>query len=222
MTLPAWYMELVNTGNVIDENVIPTWVPRNTVTATIGPRLDTSPAVKNESAPTSVEHDLASVISRAEGTNNNYNAHYGAGSQTSVVFTDMTINDVRSWQDRFVASGKPSSAVGKYQIIRGTLDSLVRELKLTGEEKFDGPMQERMFEALLKRRGLEKFRAGSISKEQFAYKLSQEWASLPIPSNDFKDAKGRTGRVGASYYSGGGLNKSHISPEEVFTSFGSL
>lgn len=222
MPLPTWYMELVNTGKVIDENVIPTWIPKTSVTYTSGPTIDTNPAVKSETAFTSAEEGLAGVISKGEGTNGNYNAHYGAGSQTKIDFTSMSVNEVRNWQDRFVRSGKPSSAVGKYQIIRSTLDSLIRELKLTGEEKFDGPLQERMFETLLRRRGLDKFRSGTISKEQFAFNLSQEWASLPIPTQDFKDSKGRLGRMGASYYSGDGLNKAHVTPEEVFTSFGSL
>ncbi len=208
-------MELVNTGSVIDENVVPTWLPKTSVFSTSGPKIDNHPAVKDETAQTTAENDLSSVISRAEGTNGNYNAHFGAGSQNKILFTEMSVNEVRSWQNSFVKSGKASSAVGKYQIIRSTLDSLIRELKLTGEEKFDGPMQERMYEALLKRRGLDKYKSGAITKDQFAFNLSQEWASLPIPSNEFSDAKGRKNRVGASYYSGDGLNKSHIDVEEI-------
>jgi hypothetical protein len=59
---------------------------------------------------------------------------------------------------------------------------------------------------LLKRRGLEKYQAGKLSKDQFADNLSKEWASLPY-------------RTGESYYAGVGSNKSSGSRDQFMTAF---
>jgi hypothetical protein len=61
---------------------------------------------------------------------------------------------------------------------------------------------------LLKRRGWDAFRAGKLSKRQFAFRLSQEWASLPNP------------KTGRSYYAGDGLNASSVSAAKVYQALG--
>ena len=69
--------------------------------------------------------ELFDLMGKGEGTFDNYNAHYGAGKQTKTKFTEMTVNDVLSWQNNFVRQGSKSSAVGRYQIIRKTMRSLI-------------------------------------------------------------------------------------------------
>jgi hypothetical protein len=59
---------------------------------------------------------------------------------------------------------------------------------------------------LLKRRGLERYQAGKLSKDQFADNLSKEWASLPY-------------NTGQSYYAGVGSNKSSGSRNDFMTAF---
>ena len=118
--------------------------------------------------------------------------------------TDMSINEVIAWQrDATSNKGMASSAVGKYQIIRGTLTELRDQLGLTGDEKFDEAMQDRMAMALLERRGYSKFLSGDMDEAEFMKKISQEWASMP------KDESGK------SYYAGDGLNKAHATPESL-------
>lgn len=141
-------------------------------------------------------------------SNGNYNAFFGNAANKEVEFTSMTVKDVRSWQDRFVRNGSKSSAVGKYQIIRKTMDSLIDEMGLTGEELFDEVLQDRMAETLANRRGLDKWKAGKISDEKFANNLAKEWASFPVIGGS---------KHGRSYYAGDGLNKALISPESVLS-----
>ncbi len=128
-----------------------------------------------------------------------YNRIYGAGHQTRPL-TDMTINEVLAWQKSHVNSGSPSSAAGKYQIIYKTLSGLKDEMGLTGNEKYDEAMQDKMAMTLLNRRGYDDLIAGNISEQQFMKNASMEWAAAP------KDMSGK------SYYAGDGLNKAHIAP----------
>lgn len=121
--------------------------------------------------------------------------------------TGMTIREVQDLQNRMVRSGAGSSAVGRYQIIRGTLNSLINELGLSGNEKFDETMQDRLGTALLQRRGARRFMDGSLSLERFGNNLSKEWAALPFLTGN---------RRGRSYYHGDSMgNRAHLAPAHV-------
>lgn len=150
---------------------------------------------------------ILDLIGEAE-SRGNYNAFFGNAENKSVDFTKMTIREVRAWQDKYVRSGSKSSAVGKYQIIRGTMDSLIEGLGLTGDELFDERMQDRLGLALLNRRGYSKWTSGQITKQQFANNLAREWASLPVIGGN---------KHGRSYYAGDGLNKALISPDKYLS-----
>lgn len=148
---------------------------------------------------------LLSLIGHAEG-NNNYNAYFGNGSNTSINFTAMSIDQVLQWQNDYVRQGSPSNAVGKYQIISTTLSGLVRQLNIDTKQKFDPAMQDKFAIALLERRGAESYINKELTRDQFAANLAKEWAALPkvIGNNP-----------GDSYYAGDGLNKSHVSIDEI-------
>lgn len=141
---------------------------------------------------------LLEIIADKE-SGGDYNRIYGAGHQTRPL-TDMTVNEVLQWQKDYVNNGSPSSAAGKYQIIHKTLAGLKNEMGLTGEEKFDEAMQDKMAETLLNRRGYDEYLAGEISEEKFMENVSMEWAAAP------KDMSGE------SFYEGDGLNQAHIEP----------
>lgn len=151
---------------------------------------------------------LHAFISDAEGT--------GAGSQGySQVFAKsrvqpekpvetMTLNEVLDWQNQSKKAGSASTAAGRYQIVNKTLKGLMKNMKLTGDEVFSPALQDRMALELMKARGLEKFKSGKMSAEQFAFNLSKEWASLPNP------------KTGKSYYDSN-LNKSRVSLDEFLS-----
>lgn len=135
----------------------------------------------------------------------NYNAHYGNAGNRSVKFTEMTLDEVLRWQSQYVANGSPSSAVGRYQFIPKTLRSVMNEMGLKGTDKFSPELQDLMAIHLLKRRGLEEYRSGKITKEEFANRISQEWAAMPMVSGP---------KAGKSFYDGDGLNASTTSVQK--------
>lgn len=149
--------------------------------------------------------ELLNVIAAGE-SKGNYNAYFGNTNNNKINFTDMTIDEVLAWQDEFVKNGQPSNAVGRYQFIRPTLVGLVRELKISGNEKFTPELQDKLAIQLLHRRGIVEFAKGEISLEQFANNLSKEWAALPKVLGE---------NPSASFYDGDGLNKAHVSVEKI-------
>ena len=101
--------------------------------------------------------------------------------------------------------------MGKYQIqMRTASEVLSNEGIDPSTFKFDQAGQDKIYELLLKRRGLDDYLYGKITKEQFAYNLSKEWAALP------KDAGG------ASFYSGDGKNAAGRTWEQTLTAIETL
>jgi conjugal transfer mating pair stabilization protein TraG len=150
---------------------------------------------------------LLQTIAKGESSGN-YNAYYGSSHNTTVHFTGMTIAEVLQWQEEFVCQGHPSSAVGKYQIVRPTLVGLVNQLGLSQQTTFNEATQDRLAVALLERRGSKAFIAKELTREQFATNLAKEWAALPAASGPNPEK---------SYYAGDGLNQARVSLNEVYT-----
>lgn len=117
--------------------------------------------------------------------------------------TTMTIAEVLAWQDSIDPLYR-SEAAGKYQIMEDTLRGLYVEAGLGAKALFDEDNQDRLAEALLRRRGLGLYRSGAMTAEAFANSLAKEWASLPVVTGKKK---------GQSYYSGDGLNKALVNVE---------
>lgn len=148
---------------------------------------------------------LLDLIARVE-SKGNYNAYFGNAGNTSIKFTEMSVADVLSWQEDFIAAGHPSSAVGRYQIISTTLKSLVQQLDIDTNQPFNEAMQDRMAVALLERRGAIEYVNNQIDGRQFAAELAKEWAALPKIIGD---------RPEQSYYAGDGLNKALVGVDEI-------
>lgn len=139
------------------------------------------------------EHSSLLDFIGAKESRGNYNITVGGKTEPNL--TNMTIAEVLEYQSGMLKRGHESTAVGKYQIIKATLQDLIKMGYASTSDKFTPEVQDRLAVGLLKRRGLDNYLAGKISKEQFADNLSKEWASLPY-------------RTGASYYAGVGSNKS--------------
>lgn len=155
---------------------------------------------------------LLNTIAKGE-SRGNYNAYFGNANNKEIDFTKMSVGEVLRWQEEYVKSGSPSSAVGKYQIIRPTLLGLIEELQIDKNILFDSALQDKMAIALLERRGSLKYAENKITREQFAANLAQEWAALPKVVGDDPEK---------SYYDGDGLNKSHIDIDEVLGAVGQI
>jgi hypothetical protein len=102
--------------------------------------------------------------------------------------------------------GHESTAVGKYQIIQGTLQGLLKRGVVSPDEKFNASTQDKLATALMQGRGLDQYKAGKIPADAFADSLAKEWASLPTAS-------------GRSYYAGTGSNKSLVGRDEFMSVF---
>lgn len=126
--------------------------------------------------------------------------------------TEFTIDELLSAQARW-GKNWGSSAAGKFQIIRKTLQGLVKQLGLSGSAKFGTKTQDMLGLQLLLGRDYERFADGRIGVEAFALELAKEWASMPV----LADTKGASRKIkaGQSYYAGDGLNKALVSPTEL-------
>lgn len=121
--------------------------------------------------------------------------------------TQMSINEVLAWQDS-IDPKYNSEAAGRYQIMEDTLRGLKRNLKLSGNERFDSAMQDRLAIGLMQEKGLDQFLAGRISVEQFGNGLSGVWAALPKVSGP---------NAGRSTYAGDGQNKALTSTDKFMS-----
>ena len=173
--------------------------------ASSGPSTSPTP-VPNKSVTSGSDGELLDFIAAKE-SGGDYNAVYGKGSVSGL--TDMTIAQVLDYQRQLLAQGQKSSAVGRYQFIRSTL---AEEASAAGidinKEKFTPENQDKLILNRLKRiRGLDKFKSGQLSPQQFAENLSMEFASLPSPIR---------GGGTKSYYEGIAGNKALTSMENVY------
>ena len=155
---------------------------------------------------------LLDFIGRTEAPHG-YDTVYGNNQRKlKQPLTSMTLGAIvdaqKAWSKNF-----GSSAAGRYQFMRATLQGLAKELSLSGSQVFNGDFQDRLAFHLLKRRGYQEYMAGKITAIEFGRRLAQEWASFPV----LADCQGahRSIKRGQSFYAGDGLNKSLITPEQV-------
>jgi muramidase (phage lysozyme) len=143
--------------------------------------------------------EILDMISVQEGTTTrpdgnpsrgyNETLDYGKWTGGDVDLTEMTVREVIKLQGEMLAQpgndyggGKGSSAVGRYQIVRKTLRSLVRQGHASLDDLYDAETQDRLAAALLKGRGYNQWVAGKISTNTFVKRLGPEWASLGLSS----------------------------------------
>ena len=135
----------------------------------------------------------------------NYNILVGGKTKTDPALTDMTVAEVLDFQKSMRGMGHETTALGKYQIIRGTLQGLVKRGVVGLDDKFDQSTQDKAAIGLLDIRGREKFKSGRIDANTYANNIAKEWASMPMPN-------------GQSYYAGVGSNAAHADRQELMSS----
>lgn len=158
---------------------------------------------------------ILDLIGRAEAPQGYNQVYYGTRLQPPRPITTMTIGEVLDWQRSSVSAGSKSSAAGRYQFIRKTLSDTYSRAGLSSDSLFNATNQDKLATVLLRLQGLARFKAGSMTAEQFGDKLARRWAGLPVHSR--QQGRHRMVNRGQSYYAGDGLNKATISPESVIS-----
>jgi hypothetical protein len=111
----------------------------------------------------------------------------GAGTSSNIIgknLTDMTVSEIMQ------RAAKPSDsaeerkkkglifAAGRYQIIPGTLQGLVKAGVVGPGDKFDETTQDKLGRGLLERAGLSSFKSGKITAQDFQNNISKTWGAV--------------------------------------------
>lgn len=134
----------------------------------------------------------------------NYDIFAGDKPTANRKLTNKSLSEIIAMQG--------NKAAGAYQFKPQTLKTLIKDLGLTGKEKFTPAFQDVLATRLLERRGLNDYLAGNMPADKFALNAAKEWASLPVLTTTV----GRKGEVqpGMSYYEGYGSNKALLNADE--------
>lgn len=166
---------------------------------------------------------ISQAIAKGESAKGSYNAaNMGTRNdkivpiKTPVNLQELTVKEVMQRQS--IKWGSPNEdkklfAVGKYQIIPGTLKDAVKTLNIDTSQKFDADLQEKIFKEYLitkKNPDIAKYLNSPVDDPNLLYaaikSLSNEWASIADPDKP----GGKT-----SHYGSG--NKASISVDEMAT-----
>lgn len=161
---------------------------------------------------------LSNLIGSGEGGYNSYNRGVAGDSRTPINLSDMTIAEIMRRQELPKNDPDRLFAVGKFQIIPGTMEETVRNLGLDTSQKFTPALQERMFTDYLIDEKRPAVRAcitgqsnGESGLDRAQLALAQEFASVASP------------RTGRSYYDGdSGGNHSSITTTQVETALNQM
>ncbi len=145
---------------------------------------------------------LADLIGSGEGGYNSVNLGLAGGYKSSSRDLEkMTVAEVMAAQARH-----EFNAAGKYQVIADTLAGAAKNMNLSGSEKFDKSMQDKIFGYLInvKRPEIGAYLSGK-SNDRHAAQLgaSLEWASVANPD------------TGLSSYASDGHNSASISASQL-------
>lgn len=147
---------------------------------------------------------LLSLIGAAEAGSAEYDAiHHRATVLPAKPPTALTMQEIVDW---IAATPRQNHAIGRYQIIPMTLNYLINAEKIPMAALFTPDLQDRLALRLIEDAGLNEFRAGVMSPEDFLDSLAFVWAGLPLGS-------------GRSAYEGIAGNKATISRRQYESEF---
>lgn len=152
---------------------------------------------------------LGDLIAQGEGGYNSYNrGSAGDARGATIDFSRMTVGELQEAQHLPRRDPDRLFAVGKYQIIPGTMDGAVRGLRLDPDQRFTPELQERIFSDYLivqKRPDIRGYITGKpgVSLHDAQEAMAAEWASVADPD------------TGRSRYGGVGGNRASISAERA-------
>ena len=151
-----------------------------------------APNVQAKSAPTkSRTSDLLTFIRHLEAGAEGYDAYERRISVAPPKrLTAMRVGEVLAWQRRVRNAGNPSTAAGGYQIIRKTLDRLVRKGAVSRTALFNAETQDHLARTLIGECG------SRAAPTRFANCLARIWAALPLVSGPNRGRSAHHGVAG--------------------------
>lgn len=175
-----------------------------------------APPMPKANLQTAKMERLQDLISRGEGDYDsvNYSTRtYHAKKAGHEPLESMTIAQIQAEQDK-----GNYNAVGRYQLIRGTLQGAVKTMGLDTNTLFTKETQDMIFQQYLvgsKRKSMMDYITGKSSDVWAAVlAASQEWASVAAPPG-IRIQSGATSDGAMSYYSGVQGNKASITAVEM-------
>lgn len=125
----------------------------------------------------------------------NYDAVIGNAHSTRDLNV-MTIAQIYQLQAQLLAAGQPSTAIGRYQDIRATLQSLINAEHLPPTTIFTEELEDRLnLDLLCSACSYKSWRNRTVTDATFQHLIACQWASQPDPQNG-----------GKSHYDGVGAN----------------
>ena len=100
--------------------------------------------------------------------------------------SQKTLAQIYEMQSEMYAENGISTATGRYQALKGTLQEYQDRKKLPDGALFTPVMQDDFGLTKMKDRGYDQWKSGAIGDDEFMHRLSCEWASLPDPYNGGK------------------------------------
>ncbi len=149
------------------------------------------------------DRPMLDLIGRYEGPRGYNDIYRKATIQPPMPLTQMTIGEVMDFQNRMVAAGSESSALGRYQFIRKTLARLVEISDLPHDALFDRNVQDYLARLLMAEC---EFYTPSQHEVEIADCLAQVWAAFPVASGP---------KTGRSYYDGIAGNRALVDVRTV-------
>lgn len=138
---------------------------------------------------------MLALLGSVEGPGGYNEVYRGATIRPPRPVSKMTIAEVLAFQDRMVEAGSISSAIGRYQFIRGTLRELVRQNRIDVRATFDARTQDYLARIMLANCGFYNPEGDAL---EVGNCLAQVWAALPVLSGK---------NAGRSYYHGRAGNR---------------
>ena len=108
------------------------------------------------------------------------------GDITGSTYGDLsrkTLAEIYNMQDNMYATNNTSTATGRYQGLKGTIQEYQHRNGLPSSTMFTQALQDDFGLAKMVDRGYESWWDRKISDDEFMSRLSCEWASLPDPFN---------------------------------------
>jgi hypothetical protein len=150
--------------------------------------------VRNSRSRKTFRDMIASKEASPKGYDSYLNDYFPAhAARPQKPISQMTLDEVYAYQDRLAAEMR-YNPVGRYQILKPTLQMMQRVLRIPSDRVFDAELQDQIADGLLTHRWFQKYVSGQISESEFHDNLAKEWDSIEFRDTG-KSYKGNRSRT---------------------------